>query len=276
MKQLAFPLALLLLTSLACSIQFQADTSPDLIPEQTFSVAEVLSEPTEVLLRVSGGTLYLAAGGDGLEGTVRYNVAALEPKLSRDGNRLRLTQAGLQNMGSGVVNDWDIRLTDAVPLDLSLMVGAYRGVLDLSGLPLQRLTIQAGAEQGMVIFDQPNPLPMGSLEYTGGASQARFRGLGNANAAKMTFSAGVGDYLFDFSGEWQRDAEVWINAGVSQVTVQVPVGVPATVEIGGGLRAVSASGAWSGGGSRYTHPGDGPGLTIHVDMGLGNLVLREP
>ncbi len=276
MKRLTLMLALLAAAALACSFQFQADTRPDLIPEQTFEVAEAIEHPTAVTLQATGATLHLEPGGAGLEGRVRYNVAGLKPELTRGTDTLRLSQTAIQNLGSGVVNDWTLRLTDAVPLDLTLMVGAYQGVLDLSGLQLERLTLQSGAEQGIVRFGRPNPLPMQSLEYTGGASQARFYGLGNAHAAKMTFSAGVGDYLFDFSGDWQEASEVWINAGVSQVTLQVPPGVPATVEIGGGLRAVSAGNGWSGSGNHYTHPGEGPGLTIHVEMGLGNLVLQEP
>lgn len=276
MKRLWLPVWLLLVAGLACRVQFQADTRPNLIPERTFEVAERLDEPAEVMLRMSGGTLHLAAGGEGLEGTVRYNVEVLAPRLEREGSRLHLTQAGVQNLGSGVINDWDLRLTDAVPLDLRLLVGAYQGTIDLSGLQLERLMVQAGAEQGMIRFEQPNPIPMESFNYTGGASQVHFYGLGNANAARMTFSAGVGEYLLDFSGAWQRDAEVWLNAGISQVTVRVPPGLPVTVEIGGGLRAVNAGDGWSGSGARYTHPGDGPGLTLHVEMGLGHLSLEEP
>ena len=45
---------------------------------------------------------------------------------------------------------WDVGLTDAVPLDLRLEVGAYRGAVDLSDLRLRTLELHTGASETLV------------------------------------------------------------------------------------------------------------------------------
>ena len=45
---------------------------------------------------------------------------------------------------------WDVGLTDAVPLDLRLDVGAYRGTIDLSDLRLRTLQLHTGASETLV------------------------------------------------------------------------------------------------------------------------------
>lgn len=45
---------------------------------------------------------------------------------------------------------WDVGLTDAVPLDLRLEVGAYRGAVDLSDLRLRTLELHTGASETLI------------------------------------------------------------------------------------------------------------------------------
>jgi hypothetical protein len=116
---------------------------------------------------------------------------------------------------------------------------------------------------------------MNILRYDTGASQATLSGLANANFRAMDFRSGAGDYRLDFSGDLQQDADVTIKSGLSSIVIVVPEGTPATVRFEGGLANVDRSGAWRLSGSVYSLPGEGPELTITVEIGAGNLELRD-
>jgi hypothetical protein len=91
----------------------------------------------------------------------------------------------------------------------------------------------------------------------------------------MDFQGGVGNYTLDFSGELQQDAIVDIKAGLSNMVISIPEGIPATVVIEGGLTNVTISGEWDQSGNSYSQEGEGYELTIKVDLGAGNLGLEN-
>jgi hypothetical protein len=116
---------------------------------------------------------------------------------------------------------------------------------------------------------------MDTLRYDTGASRASLSGLANANFQEMDFRSGAGEYRLDFSGQLQQDADVSIKSGLSSIVIVVPEGTPANVRFEGGLTNVELNGAWRGSGSVYSLPGEGPELNITVEMGAGNLELRD-
>jgi hypothetical protein len=147
--------------------------------------------------------------------------------------------------------------------------------MELGGLSLTNLTIKDGAAHTEVSFDSPNAAEMSVLQYETGASDVSLSGLGNANFSTMIFRAGAGNYELGFDGELQQDATVNINCGLSDVTLRIPEGVHAVVNVGGGLHNVSTSSGWSQSNNTYTQDGDGPTLTFVVEMGAGNLTLTD-
>ena len=117
---------------------------------------------------------------------------------------------------------------------------------------------------------------MSSLRYETGASKVTLTGLANANFTNMIFKSGAGDYTLDFTGELQQDASVDIQSGLSNLVIVMPQGTPTNLNVRGGLTNVNFSGVWSSSGNTYTIEGNGPSLTINIDMGAGNLELRNP
>ena len=160
-------------------------------------------------------------------------------------------------------------------MELEIAAGGYQGEFDLGGIPLLELRIAEGAAKTDVSFSELNPVQMDTLRYDTGASQASLTGLANANFREMDFRSGAGEFRLDFSGDLQQDAEVSIKTGLSSILIIVPEGTPATVKFEGGLANVDRSGSWRMSGGLYTLSGEGPELTIMVEMGAGNLVLRQ-
>lgn len=273
-------IALLALPSLACSITFNLPDRVKTTTTRTFEISEnvpVSGETSQLNLEMGSGELEVTGGASKLvEGSVRYNVEKWQPTVDRSGSQVSITQGKDSNIDipdSNVINEWSLRLGNT-PIDLQVQAGAYKGTLDLSGVPITNLRVSDGASQATVKFDSPNPARMENLTYKTGASQVDLEGLGNANVAEIIFEGGAGSYTLDFSGDLKQDISVRLTAGMSNVRVNVPENANVRVEVGGGLSNVSVTGTWTTNGDLYERSGSGPLITIKVEMGLGNLELR--
>jgi hypothetical protein len=260
----------LALVSLACGFSVdlpgQNQVGPDV--EETIAVADPKSDETRVSLSFGAGDLKLSPGAKNLvNGTVLYNVEALKPDIIEDGAEIQIKQGDFNGLPpfEGMKNKWDLQL-GAAPMDLVIEAGAYKGTLELGGLSLNNLTVNDGAAEVELSFSKPNLVDMSQFNYTTGASDVKMEGLANANFKTFVFNCGAGDFTLDFSGKLQRDATVSIDSGLSDLTLIIPQGVNAVITIDSG---------WSQSGKVHTQQGDGPTLTIVINIGAGNVVVRN-
>jgi hypothetical protein len=273
-------LAALVLASLACSVNINVPKI-DIGETRTLEVNEALPtdpEPFRLTLEMSAGTFDLSSGADGLlNGTIRYNVDGWKPSIDRSTSSLSITQGGLKNIrgvpSNDVINDWKLKLSDRVPMDLIIKAGAYKGTLDLTGLRLAALTITDGASDSEVRFDAPNPEVMDTLDYKTGASQVQLNGLGFANFKNMSFEGAAGDYRLDFTGQLNQDADVTVKAGVCNLTIVIPDGMKAVIHNEGAVSNINTSGTWTVSDQVYSTDGEGYVVTINLNMGVSNIKL---
>lgn len=107
----------------------------------------------KVLIEFGAGQLKVEGGADKLmEATFRYNVDDWKPQVSYNVNgsqgELVVNNRGDINklpVGREVINEWDIRLNNGVPLDLEIGTGAGESNLDLSTLDASSLQVNVGA-----------------------------------------------------------------------------------------------------------------------------------
>jgi hypothetical protein len=270
----------LLASTLACGVTINVP-SAQTGPTRTLEISETLPADlgvTELTIEMAAGTLNIGpASDDKLSGRVDYNVSEWIPTITRDPNSLRLSQLHDKSFGNftgnDVINDWDLKIGNEVPLDLTVNAGAYKGRLDLSGLKLRRLEINDGASDSDVKFNLPNPETMEKLVYRTGASKVNLYGLANANFTSMSFDGGAGDYLLDFSGTLNQDASVIVHTGVSSLTIIIPAGMHAVITNNGAISNVNPSGTWTVNNKVYEASGEGHTLTILVELAVGSLKL---
>jgi hypothetical protein len=106
-----------------------------------------------VMINFAAGQLKVEGGADKLmEATFRYNVDDWKPQVNYNVNgsqgKLVVDNPGNNNkipVGREVINEWDIRLNNAVPLDLEIRTGAGESNLDLSALDASNLRVEVGA-----------------------------------------------------------------------------------------------------------------------------------
>ena len=277
----------LTLATLACGISVDLPISTDLKtgPTVTEDVRvpplDTAEEVSEITLAFGAGELSLSSGAENalLEGTATYNVADLKPEIEIEDNAVSITNGNLQIKGiptikEKVKNEWNFALGDT-PIDLTIKAGAYAGDFELGGLALKAVHIADGAADVNLNFGQPNPIKMNVLRYESGASTITMSNLANANFETMIFDSGAGDYELDFSGTLEQDADVFIETGLSNLTIIVPEGTAARVSVEGGLSNTTRRGEWQGSGNEYTLEGSGPTLEITIEMGAGNLTLQN-
>jgi hypothetical protein len=285
-KSIFIVIVVLALVSMACGVNInlpakQVKVGPAVTEDIHVSRPSGADVVTKLTLGFGAGELSLAPGAQSalVEGKATYNVSDLKPKVTEDGSDIQIETGdweinSIPKFGNDFKNEWDLKLGDA-PMDLLINAGAYKGTFDLGGLALQSLRISDGASDVRLDFSSPNLVDMDTLRYTTGASHVELSGLANANFDNLVFKGGAGNYRLDFSGELKRDATVTIDAGFSGLTVIVPEGVSARVFVDSGLANVDVGGQWEKSGDEYSLAGEGPRLTINVNIGAGSLTLRN-
>jgi len=275
-------LVVVFIITTACGFSVSIPKSPTPGAEVTEKIAVSASGSDETRLTIAfgAGELNLSPGGQEflVEGTATYNYSELKPNIESNGNNVRIQtgEGGLNAFPSfgELKNVWDLKLSTH-PMDLTIEAGAYKGDFEFGGLALSGLTIKDGAADVALSFSSPNQTEMSILRYETGASNIKLTGLANANFSTLIFSSGAGDFSLDFSGEFQRDATATIESGFSNLLLVIPQGIHAVVTVESGASNVTFGPGWDQNGDIYTQAGEGPTLTILINIGAGNLTLTR-
>ena len=120
------------------------------VKEESISIKKDKARELDVELNLSVGELTLSKGAeDWVEGSIKYGKKKLKPEViyNRKGNKgeVIIKQNNLNSFNNrNVKNEWNLELTDNVPMNLSVDSGVSSTELDLQGLMLEKLDINAG------------------------------------------------------------------------------------------------------------------------------------
>jgi hypothetical protein len=281
-------LSLLMLPAMACTITFPSvETQVGELREDEITIPLDDASAANVDIAFGAGELRVRPGAkEGLlQAEFIYNIKELEPVVEKNryGDRLdvrlSLQADGLSlKFGDQTRNEWDIRLSDRVPISLDLDLGAAKGRVDLGGLRLTDASIKTGAADMEIEWDEPNPEELDLLDIDAGAAGLRMEKLGNAHFDQMNFTGGAGNFDLDFTGEWQDSARVSIETGLSNMTITVPSDVGVRIDTGDKALANVQVDGLRRRGSAWVNNAYGESeieLIISVDIGLSNLSIIE-
>jgi hypothetical protein len=114
------------------------------------------AESVRVEITFGAGDLEVSSGAaDLLEADFAYNVAMLKPEVDYSDGKLVISQPDTQGFPdlrgiSDFRNEWDLRLNEEAPIDLSIDAGGGAIDLRLAELSLTRLDIELGACEGTI------------------------------------------------------------------------------------------------------------------------------
>ncbi|MEK5431131.1 toast rack family protein [Lysinibacillus sp. FSL R7-0073] len=123
---------------------------PNKMQEETILVEKDKAKTLEVDIDLGVGEMNLTGGAkEWVEGKADYNIKKLAPQVnydvSGDTGEVEIKHKGSTKLGiSNIKNNWAIQLNDDIPMDLTVETGASLANLDLQGLKLEKLDIEAG------------------------------------------------------------------------------------------------------------------------------------
>jgi hypothetical protein len=207
---------------------------------------------------MGAGELGVSGGSDELlEATFTYNVEELNPEATYSNGKLVVQHDDIKE-GIGTFfdlddyrNEWDLRLNEGVPMEMSIDLGAGRTDLTLGSLALTSLDINAGA---------------GGVDLDLSGSQFLNR---------LDFDMGAGEITLDLTGNWQDDLDAAIKGGVGEINLKLPSNVGVRIVVNTGIGGVDTSGLTKDG-DTYTNDAYGESeVTLHIDIdgGIGQINL---
>jgi len=193
---------------------------------ETRSIPKDNSERVRVEVKMGGGELRMNGGAqDLLQADFTYSVPSWKPDVryssfnGRGTLRIEQPETANLNLGSNKYN-WDLRLNETVPLDLSVRLGAGEATLNLGRLTLHGLEVEMGA--GEIKMDlRGNPQHDYDARIRGGVGEATIYLPSNVGiSAKAT--GGIGGIQ---TRGLRKDGDRWINDAYDRSKVQIHLDV---------------------------------------------------
>lgn len=152
-------------------------------------------------------------------------VGYLTVNLGEEGKKNVDALASLLSGASG--RTWNLLVSDRVPVALSFKLGAGNAKLDLTGIRMQSLSIDAGAGSIRVYVDNPNPEMAKHVSLSAGVGSIESRKLGNLRFQELDIEGGLGSYKLDCRGDLRDGARIRTDIGLGSMMVLLPTEVGA-------------------------------------------------
>lgn len=195
---------------------------------QTESQSVELGDATSVRVEINmgAGNLKVTGGAEKLlEADFTYNVAALKPEVKFTNGTLVVQQPDTNGAPdwrdiTDFRNEWDLRLYNDVPMDLSVNVGGGFGDLQLAGLSLTGLDVSLGAGEYTIDLNGEWARDL-DVSIDAGAANVRLR---LPKDVGIRVEVGEGPHTVEAAG-LTKDGNFYTNAayGVSKTTLQINV-----------------------------------------------------
>lgn len=179
-----------------------------------------------VEVNLGAGQLTLAGGSSALATTkFTYNVESWKPTVdytvSNGRGTLVIAQPNVPvAVGKSVRNDWDVRLSNSIPLDLKINTGAGKSTLNLSGMTLVSAAISGGA--GELQADLSGEWRRSvEIDVNGGVGKVTVQ-LPSSVGARAKVTTGLGTVT---ANGLTKSGDTWVNDqfGKSPITVDVVI-----------------------------------------------------
>ena len=115
-----------------------------------------------------------------------------------------------------------VELSPQPDLGLSVSLGAVEAELDLGGLRLAELRLEAGASRTVVRFSQPNAIRCRTADISAGAAEVSILKLGNSRCDQIRVEGGIGRMTLDFGGTWTASQRAELSLAVTELRLRLP------------------------------------------------------
>lgn len=211
--------------------------------------------------------------------TIRNRVGYLDITLGEgSSNGEKRGSFHVSNLEGGT---WNLRFGSGIPISFDIEQGVGKGEYDLSGLQVRDFTLNSGASDVVLSFNEPNPEVIENISIESGVSRFSGLHLGNANFKRFRFQGGVGSSSLDFSGGLNREVDVDLELGLGALTILVPEETGARVFYDEGwMSKIDYDRDFTKvDDTQYASENYGSArgrMNIRIEAGLGRVKLRRP
>jgi hypothetical protein len=229
-------IALVITIAVVAGVVIMLVAAPDVLAPSVSEGVSQISEPLDVVEQASlevdfaAGQLDITTLSDSsslIEGHLQLATRRRPAwEIDRKGDRADMTLAykrGFESWNWPDDEEWDLRLSPEVSFSLDVNLGAGVATIDLTGLEIQDLSVDAGASQTTVIFPQEGDF---SATVDGGVGQLVLE-IPRQMAARIQVDRGVSaldiSRRFDKEGDIYLTGDWWTNE--NRVDLEVDIGV---------------------------------------------------
>ena len=159
-----------------------------------------------------------------------------------------------------------VELSPMTELALDLDLGAGEADLDLGGLRLSRVRLEAGASRATVRFSAPNRMRCESAVFAAGAADLAIYRLGNSRCETVKVEGGVGKLTLDFGGAWTATQKAELTLSMGELRLRLPKRSPVRITMDRFLSSFDSEGLVRRGNSWVTRGFDP--AEPHLDIAL--------
>jgi len=192
------------------------------IKEENISVKKDSIESLNVNLNLGKGSLNVSNGAsDLLNGTVKYNKKhkpIIEYNRTQNEGTVNIKEPSEFRIGT-VKNNWNIKLTNKLPINLSVNTGASQANLDLKYLKIKKLTINTGVGEMKVDLNGNWENSFDATIQTG-VGKSTFI-LPNDVGVKIISEKGIG--TVDYVGLISKGKGVYVNKKYNHSNVLITI-----------------------------------------------------
>ncbi len=164
-----------------------------------------------------------------------------------------------------------VELSPSADLALDLNLGAGEAELDLGGLRVASVRMEAGASRASVRFSAPNRTRCRSAVFAAGAADLAVYRLGNSRCETVKVEGGVGKLTLDFGGAQEATQRAEITLSMGELRLRLPKRFPVRITMDRFLSSFDPEGLAQKDGSWVTRdfdPAD-PHLDIELECSVG-------
>lgn len=173
-------------------------------------------------------------------------------------------------IGGGSENAAELTVTipRGTPIDLTLQMNLGRSEIDLGGLTLDELSINASMGEHRIDFREPVVEGLRELRLNTSMGNVMIENLGNARAGSITAHGSMGNVTASLGGAWPADEEASVR--FEQSMGNLTVRVPSNIRLDADVR--NADGRSSTAASSTPQPDDpkAPTLRLRVTTSMGD------
>jgi post-segregation antitoxin (ccd killing protein) len=161
-----------------------------------------------------------------------YSSEALKPEFVVKADKINIKNK-IENYSFGKhVNQWDVKLTDKLPLDVELQADASDIKLDMSHMLLSSIDAELNASAAKIYFDESNKEQFDKFKLNADASNVSIYGAGNIGYDNFDIDVNASKITVDLTGANEGNGEVRIDANASTVKLKLPedVGVHLVID----------------------------------------------